>query len=242
MPCWLVAPLGPLGLAGNLQENTQVYITNYRNNNRHLIKISWASHSQGGGVGLLLWFLHWHCVAYRWCMVHRRVRTPVPSAAACRAFPSVIPRDPCVVGVVKKRRGGSTSAGQCKILKKGKGKQTICKKYETCIYLDAVGGGGCGRGGLVACLLLFAAQWRRSKLLTTNQVVHVDLAQQKKKIWRVPQTAGPQRDPPPVLRPAPALTVVVGVVFCAFLGPCACTMLCVRMAFPSVRKSGFPML
>ena len=49
----------------------------------------------------------------------------------------------------------------------------------------------------------------------------------------MPQTAGLQRDPPPVLQPAPALTVVVGVIFCASLGPCACTMLCVRMAFPS---------
>ena len=53
------------------------------------------------------------------------------------------------------------------------------------------------------------------------------------KKWCVSQTAGLQRDPPPVLQPAPALTVFVGVVFCASLGPCACTMLCVRMAFPS---------
>ena len=49
----------------------------------------------------------------------------------------------------------------------------------------------------------------------------------------VPQTADLQRDPPPVLQPAPARRVVVGVVFCASLGPCACTMLYVRMAFPS---------
>ena len=54
-----------------------------------------------------------------------------------------------------------------------------------------------------------------------------------KKKWCVPQTAGLQRDPPPVLQLAPALTVVVGVVFCASLGPCACTMLYVKMALPS---------
>ena len=42
VPCWLVAPLGPLGLAGDLQQNTQGHITNYRNNNRHLT-------SAGGG-------------------------------------------------------------------------------------------------------------------------------------------------------------------------------------------------
>ena len=174
VPCELVAPLDPLGLAGDVQQNTQGYITNYRNNNRHL---TYA----GGGGGLLLWFPHWRCVAYRWRMVHRRVRTPVSCAAACRAFPSVISRDPCVVGVVKKHRGGSISAAQCKILKKGEGKQTICKKYET-VHLPrrCGGGGGCGRGGLVACLLLFAAEWRRSKLLTTHQVAHVDLAQGKK--------------------------------------------------------------
>ena len=43
VPCWLVAPLGPLGLAGDLQQNTQGHITNYRNNNRHLT-------SAGGGL------------------------------------------------------------------------------------------------------------------------------------------------------------------------------------------------
>ena len=106
------------------------------------------------------------------------------------------------------------------------------QEIQNSAFTSTLWGGGCGRGGLVACLLLFAAQWRRSKLLTTHQVVDVDLAQRKKK-WCVPQTAGLQRDPPPVLQPAPALTVVVGVVFCASLGPCACTMLCVRMAFPS---------
>ena len=42
VPCWLVAPLGPLGLAEDLQQNTHWYNTNYRNNNRHLI-------SAGGG-------------------------------------------------------------------------------------------------------------------------------------------------------------------------------------------------
>ena len=167
VPCWLVAPLGPLGLAGDLQQNTQGYITNYRNNNRHLTSAG------GGGVGLLLWFLHWHCVAYHWRVVHRRVRTPVLSAAACRAFPSVIPCDPCVVGVVKKRRGGSISAGQCKILKKGEGKQTICKKYETVHLPRRCGGGVCngiatGSAGVHA--LNIARSDYRSRIARTSHV------------------------------------------------------------------------
>ena len=136
--CALLAccPLGPLRACWrSATEHTRVH---YK-----LSQQQQAPHiCRGGGVGLLLWFLHWYCVAYRWRMVHRRVRNPVLSAAACRAFPSVIPRDPCVVDVVEKRRGGSISAGQCKILKKGEGKQTMCKKYEKVHLTLPLWGGG----------------------------------------------------------------------------------------------------
>ena len=142
VPCWLVSPLGSLGLARDLQQNTQGYSTNYRNNNRHLIKISSASHPQGGGGRPSPMVSQLALCSIPLAYGTQACSHSVTSAVACHAFPSVIPRDPCVVGVVKKRRGGSISAGECKILKKGKGKQTICKKYETMHLPRRCGGGG----------------------------------------------------------------------------------------------------